>query len=160
MWTSGSSRAAGLTARMWREQVNDLAAEFRPEDIGIDSFRSREMFKMLGEEGLRVECGHCCVQTGRSMQAATERVAAEVAATRLRHNGDQVARVGGWELRGSNTTQAGFRRCVKRGGDPTSPVKIDPLDALLMAMDRMLAWEREGGEFEAQAWLPPDVGIG
>ena len=33
-------------------------------------------------------------------------------------------------------------------------MKIDPIDALLMATDRMLAWEREGGEFEAQAWLP------
>ena len=137
------------------EQVNDLAAEFRPEDIGIDSFRSREMFKMLGEEGLGWKVT-LLRSTGRSMQAATERVAGEVGATRLRHNGDRVAE---WAAGNCDVKYdpSGFPKVVKRGGDPTSPLKIDPLDALLMAMDRMLAWEREGGEFEAQAWLPPDL---
>ena len=132
-------------------QVHDLASEFRPEAIGVDSFRSREMFKLLGEEG----AGWNVVllrSTGRSMQAASERVEGEVAATRLRHNGDRIA-----EWAAANCAVIydawGHPKVVKIGGEPKSPLKIDPIDALLMAMDRLLAWEREGGEFEAQAWI-------
>ena len=51
---------------------------------------------------------------------------------------------------------SGFPKIRKVGGEPQSPVKIDPIDALLYACDRMLAWERDGGgAVQAEAWLDP-----
>ena len=122
------------------EQIADLAAEFRPESIGVDSFRSREMHQLLGEDGYGYNV-ELLRSTGRSMQAATERVSAEVAARRLLHNGDQVAR---WAASNCEVhyDPSGFPKIRKVGGEPQSPVKIDPIDALLYACDRMLAWER------------------
>ena len=49
-----------------------------------------------------------------------------------------------------------FPKVVKP--DPSEQrTKIDAVIALVFAADRWLAWEREGGEEELQAWLPPGM---
>ena len=139
------------------DQTAELALEFKPFAIGVDSFRSREMHKLLGEDGYGFQVD-LLSQTGRSMQAATERISAEVAAQRLLHNGDGVAR---WAAANCEVKYDvyGFPKVLKLGGEPKSPIKIDPIDALLMACDRMLQWEKEG-EQVAEAWLPPEYDDG
>ena len=44
----------------------------------------------------------------------------------------------------------GFPKIVKRDLDPN--VRIDAMAALTMAVDSAVAWERDGGEFEPQAF--------
>ena len=84
-----------IDGRVVAEEVAEVAERFRPVWVGVDSFRSREYHKMLGQGdegyGLNVKL---LSQTGRSMQAATERVSAEVVSLRLRHNGDGLWRGG------------------------------------------------------------------
>ena len=142
-WIDGQSVA---------DQVAELALEFQPISIGVDNFRSREIHKLLGEDGYGLNV-NLLSQTGRAMQAATERLSAEVHARRLFHNGDQVAR---WAASNCEVKydQSGFPKVRKRGGEVTSPVKIDPIDALAMAVDRMNAWEKDGDtrEMPAKVW--------
>ena len=103
-----------------------------------------------------MECGVVAADGAGRWNAATERLSAEVLAGRLRHSGDQVARwaAGNCEV---HYDPSGYPKVRKQGGEPKSPVKIDPIDALLMAFDRLNAWEREGGEFISQAWLPESM---
>ena len=159
VWSQSSAVNLEIVPGNWidNQRVADyvvgVAETFRPESIGLDSYLSRQMFQMLGEdgEGLPVQL---LSQTGRSMQAATNRVSDMVSANRLLHNGDPVAR---WCA--ANTAvkydYQGFPKIIKMNEDQR--YRIDATAALCMAMDRRLAWEREGGEFEAQAFLAEDL---
>ena len=63
------------------EDVMEMASRFRPVSVGIDSFRGKAMYQKLGVEGgLAVD--HLS-QTGRAMQAATERTQAMVGKRQL-----------------------------------------------------------------------------
>ena len=130
------------------EDVMEMAGRYHPVSVGIDSYRGKKMYQLLGEQGgLTVD--HLS-QTGRAMQAATERTQAMVGKRRLYHNGDPVAR---WCAVNTEVTYDGygFPKIVKRDLDPN--VRIDAMAALTMAVDRRLAWERDGGVFEPQAFV-------
>ena len=127
-------------------QVIDDYNQFRPKEIGIDSFRARDMNRRLGEQaGLPVVQ---LAQTGRAMQAAIERVQAMCSAGKLLHNGDKVAR---WAASSAEVKidGFGFPKVVKSNLQERS-VRIDPIDALCMAMDRRLFDEREPDEEEEE----------
>lgn len=135
------------------EQVVELAGLYYPQAIGIDSFRSRKMMKLLGDQaGLPVDL---LSSTGRQMQAATEQAQALVGKRRLNHNGDPVAR---WCAQNTEVTLDGFGfpKIVKR--DLDRHVRIDAMAALCMAVDRKLAWERDGGEAQVFVYDPEEPG--
>ena len=136
------------------DTVADLADEFEVLGVGVDSYRSREMLRLLGEEGYGLPI-QPLNQSGKAMQAGSERVQALVSAARLAHNGDPVAR---WAASNSQVKYDAmlFPKVVKPDPNETR-TKIDPIIALCFAADRWLAWEREGGEFEAEAWLPAEM---
>ena len=118
---------------------------FEPVEIGMDQYRCREMYRHLGPKGANLPC-QLLSQTGRMMQAATERLGNSVAANRLFHNGDPLAR---WAA--SNTkviyTNEEYPKLVK--GDPTeSECRIDPIDAVNMCYDRWIADELKDLEEE------------
>ena len=73
------------------DQVADDYDVFTPWEIGLDMHRSREMNRLLGEEGSGLPV-KLLSQTGKMMQAATERIQALVEAGKLRHNGDKISR--------------------------------------------------------------------
>ena len=68
-----------------------LAEEFRVHWVGVDSYRSRELQRLLGEEGYGLPI-QPLNQSGKALQAGSERVRELVRAGRLAHNGDPVAR--------------------------------------------------------------------
>ena len=79
-------------------------------------------------------------QSAKSMHAATERLRAMVHAGLLFHNGDPVAR---WAASSCEYKYDadGFPKLIKSNLD--AKVRIDPIAALSMAVDRLNAWERE-----------------
>ena len=145
VWTASDAVALRLFPGDWipadavAEEVLDLAAVYHPMSVGVDSFRSRQMFQLLGEVGgLQVDL---LSQTGRAMHVATERTQTLVGKRRLFHNGDPVAR---WCASNTEVVKdaMGYPKIVKR--DLDANVRIDAMSALTMAVDRMNAWERDG----------------
>ena len=134
------------------DYVTAMSETFQPVSIGLDSYLSREMFRLLGEDGPDLPV-QLLSQLGRSMQAATNRVSDMVATNRLLHNGDPIARWCAANTAVKYDTQ-GFPKIIKMNEDQR--FRIDATSALCMAMDRRLEWEREGGEFEAQAFVLDD----
>ena len=110
---------------------------FEPIGIGIDSFRSHELNKEFSEYELPVQL---LAQTGRAMQASIERVSAMTSANKLFHNGDPIAR---WACNNADVIydSQGYPKVVKKDLEERC-VRIDPVDALCMAMDRRLEDER------------------
>ena len=141
-------RADWVNAREVAEEIIDLCGRFGPQMIGIDSYRSRTMLQLLEvEAGLPVEM---LSQTGRATQAAQERTQAMVAKRRLFHNGDPVAR---WCAQNTEVTfdGMGFPKIVKR--DLDANVRIDAVQALVMAVDSRLKWEREGNVWDTKVFV-------
>ena len=130
-----------------------LAEEFKVHWVGVDSYRSRELQRLLGEEGYGLPI-QPLNQSGKALQAGSERVQALVAAARLAHNGDPVAR---WAASNAQVKYDAmlFPKVVKPDPNETR-TKIDPVMALCFAADRWLCWERER-EHEPQAWLPESM---
>ena len=124
---------------------------FTPWQIGFDSFRSRDMNRLLGEEGAGLPVQFLS-QTGRAMQAATERIQTMVVAGKLKHNGDKIAR---WAAASTEvkTDAYGYPKLVKANLQERA-VRIDAIDALNMAVDRWCAWERDAEEEEeSRVWV-------
>ena len=136
------------------EDVMELAMKYHPVSVGIDSYRGKKMYQLLGEQGgLTVQP---LAQTGRAMQAAVERTQAVVGKRRLFHNGDPVATYCAQNAE-TMVDGMGFPKMVKKDLNPN--VRIDAMTALTMAMDRRLAWERDGEQvFRHQVFRynPPD----
>ena len=159
-WTDSSDCDLTIHHQRWvdgqdvADTMADLADEFNVLGLGVDSYRSREMLRLLGEDGYGLPI-FPLNQSGKALQAASERVQALVGAARLAHNGDPVAR---WAAGNAQVKYDAmmFPKVVKPDPNETR-TKIDPLIALIFAADRWLFWEREGGEFEAQAWLPESM---
>jgi len=121
------------------QQILDDWKVFKPETIGLDSMRSRELNRLLTQEANIPT--QLLNQSGRSMQAATERVAAMSGIQQLRHNGDPLTR---WMVSCTHVRYdpQNFPKLVK--SDLTARhAKIDATAALAMAVDRRLEWERE-----------------
>ena len=119
------------------EEVIELAMTYKPEDIGIDSYRGKEMYSRLYiDGGLNVTQ---LSQTGRAMEAGLERTQQMVSKERLKHNGDPVSR---WCAQNTivKYDNLQFPKIQKRDLDVN--VRIDAMAALNMAMDRRLAHER------------------
>ena len=117
----------------------DDFAEFGVKDkIGIDAYRSHEMTHKLEDVGLPVQQ---LSPTGKSMQASLERVGEMVRSGRLRHNGDPVSR---WMADNAEVRydSQNFPKLVKPMAH-SNYARIDGISALMMAMDRRLAWERD-----------------
>ena len=136
-------------------EVVELAAQFDPVWIGIDSFRGSEVKHWLGEDGanLPIQPLH---SGGKQMMAATERVEGMVSAGRLRHNGDPVA---AWCAQNSEVRHDDMGYPKLRKMDGHRRLRIDAVAALCMAADRMLAWERgdvPDGDVPARIWVPLD----
>ena len=156
VWADDESVRLTIVEGAWidaEEVAERVIADFeqwQPLDIGIDSYRSRTMFRLLQEEaGLPVTL---LSQTGRAMQAATERVQAMTAAGKLRHNGDPIAR---WSMANTRIRYDSFQFPKIVRADPNvATVRIDPTSALSMAVDRRLFWERtpDEEEEELQVW--------
>ena len=124
---------------MVAQQVLSDYRTFKPWSIGLDSMRSREMNRLLSEEiGIPTQLLN---QSGRSMEAATERIEALAHLTRLKHSGDPVAR---WMASCTHVQYDAllFPKLVKSDLNERN-AKIDAIAALAMAMDRRLAWEAE-----------------
>ena len=156
VWAGKESTSVRLFHGDWidadgvAEEVVDLTQTYHPHAIGIDSYRGQKMYQLLGlDAGLPVD--HLR-QTGHAMQAATERTQAMVSKRRLFHNGDPVARWCAMNC-GVKYDWQGFPKVVKQDLDPN--VRIDAIAALLMAMDRRLAWERDGSG-EVKVWNADD----
>ena len=136
------------------DAVADLAAEFNILGVGLDSYRSREMMRLLGEEGYDLPIQPLNT-SGKALQAATERVQKLVLAEQLAHNGDPVARWAASNAKVKYDNQL-YPRVVKPDPGETRQ-KIDPVVALCFAADRWLFWERESQEAPLEAWLPPGL---
>ena len=143
LWLESPSVALHSFSEDWidgdavAEEVTELAMTYRPDDIGIDSYRGKEMYsKLYIEQGLQVTQ---LSQTGRAMEAALERTQQMVSKQRLKHNGDPVSR---WCAQNTvvKFDNLQFPKIQKRDLDVN--VRIDAMAALNMAMDRRLAWER------------------
>ena len=159
LWVDDESVSLRLFPGDWidadglAEEVIELAQTYHPISIGIDSYRGKKMHQLLGiDAGLQVDQ---LSQTGRAMQAATERVREMVSKRRLFHNGDPVAR---WCASNCDMKldAMGFPKIIKR--DLDANVRIDAIAALLMAMDRRLKWERDGDTNYVKIWTADDFG--
>ena len=130
------------------EVVRQVEADynrFRPLGIGIDSFRARDMNRQLGEE--REMPVQLLNQSAKSMHAATERLRAMVHAGLLFHNGDKIARWAASSCEYKYDSE-GFPKLIKSNLD--AKVRIDPIAALSMAVDRLNAHERDITEPEVE----------
>ena len=159
-WTESDDCDLTIHHQQWvdgqdvADTMADLADEFNVLGLGVDSYRSREMLRLLGEDGYGLPI-QPLNQSGKALQAGSERIQALVGAQRMAHNGDPVAR---WCASNAQVKYDAmlFPKVVKP--DPNeNRTKIDAVIALCFAADRWLCWEREGGEFEAQAWLPESM---
>ena len=158
-WTESPDCDLTIHHRQWvdgqdvADTAAELAEEFRVHGVGVDSYRSRELQRLLGEEGYGLPV-QPLNQSGKAMQAGSERVQALVRARRLVHNGDPVAR---WAAGNAQVKYDAnlFPKVVKPDPNETR-TKIDPVMALCFAADRLLCWERER-EQVIEAWLPESM---
>lgn len=132
-------------------EVEALAGRFKPIWVGVDSFRSSEIQHFLGEDGagLPLQTLH---SGAKQMQGAVEHVEGLVRAGRLKHNGDPVAE---WAAQCTQVTIGvdALPRIHKM--DDNRRLRIDPIAALCMAADRLLAVDRgELPEEIVRIWLP------
>jgi len=130
-----------LPTELIAEEVIVQSEEMEPLQIGIDSFRAKEMMSLLEEHNVAK-----LSSTGRSMHAATERLSGMAHSGALKHNGDKLAR---WML--SNVSvmydSQGYPKIVKgrdRLAEKTpGAMRIDGIAAACMAVDRRIAIEAE-----------------
>ena len=134
------------------DEISELFALFNPVWIGHDSFRNPEIGHYLGPEGADLPLQHLH-QGGMQMQAALERVGGLVAAGHLKHNGDPVA---AWCVQNSEVKydSNGYPKLQKMDG--ITRLRIDAVQALMNAVDRLNAYERDGVEQPGRIWLPLD----
>lgn len=133
------------------ERVMEDYRLFNPHEIGIDSYRGRQMNRLLAETaGLPVAL---LLQTGRATHASVERIMSMAEKGLIKHNGDPVTR---WCVINSEIKYDSFAYPKIVKGDPgETAVRIDGVDALIMAMDRRLFWERELQEVrkKTRSWV-------
>ena len=134
--------------------VAEKAKEFKVISIGVDSYRSGELIRLLGDEGYGLPIQQLAT-TGKSMQAGTERIAAAVEAGQLRHSGDPLAR---WCASNAAVKYDAWQypKVVKPDPDENR-TKIDAVVAACFAADRWLWWERtQQDHIPDEGWLPWD----
>lgn len=129
------------------------AGTFEPWAIGIDSYRSRDLMDKLENYGATL-----LSSTGRSMEAATERLGTSIHAGMFHHNGDRLAQWMGLNTVVKYDTQ-NYPKLIKRSTTTDNKevdhnVRIDAISAAQMAIDRRNAWERlyEKEETEPSNW--------
>lgn len=111
---------------------------FKPFQIGIDTYRSREVYQILQEENnLPVEL---LSQDATQMSPSVLRVVKSAVNQHLHHNGDPVTK---WCILNTDIkyNERGLPRIIKNIEE--EEVRIDGTAALLMAIDRHLYMNRE-----------------
>ena len=120
------------------EKVMQDYAFFKPFQIGIDTYRSREVYQNLKEEhGLPVEL---LSQEATQMSPSVLRVIKSSVNQQLVHNGDPLTK---WCILNTDVeyNKKGLPRIIKSLDE--LDVRIDGTSSLTMAMDRHLFQERE-----------------
>ena len=127
-------------------RIMKLAGILRPVCIGLDMYRCHDLNSIFEEHDFETKM---LSQTGKAMQAATERFGSMVPASKLKHNGDPIARYCATNCE-IIMDSSGYPKVVKKDLDKRK-VRIDSISAGLMAMDRRLEDERTPKEPESYA---------